>query len=100
MAVASAPAFAPSSWNCTPAIPMLLDAEAVTFVVPETVAPGAGNIMETVVVGGGGVVLPDRGTIPQFGVPANPLFSTVLQFVAPVRRVHEADAPVAPWSTA
>jgi len=51
--VSAAPEFAPSIWNCTLAIPMLEDALAVTVIVPLTVAPLAGAVMETV----GGAVL-------------------------------------------
>jgi len=49
----------------------------------------------TMVVGGGGVTVP-RGMIPQFGVLLNPLFNTVNQLLAPVRRAHDAAAPGAP----
>src|SRR5437899_58308 len=48
----SAPRFAPSSLNCTPATPMLSEALAVTLTVPETVAPPTGAVTET----DGGVV--------------------------------------------
>jgi hypothetical protein len=51
--VTALPRFAPSSWNCTLATPMLLDALAVTTTVADTVAPFAGEVIETV---GGGVV--------------------------------------------
>src|SRR6267143_17210 len=51
-AVTSAPTFTPSSRNCTPAIPMLSEALAVTLIVPATMVPGAGEVMLTV----GGVV--------------------------------------------
>ena len=42
--------------NCTPATPTLSDAEAVTEIVPDTVAPFAGEVMPTAggVVSGGG----------------------------------------------
>src|SRR5689334_12062385 len=49
------PRFAPSSWNWTPAIPTLSEAFAETEIVPVTVAPFAGAVMETV----GGVVSED-----------------------------------------
>src|SRR5439155_16030656 len=42
--VSSAPRFAPSSLNCTPATPTLSDALAVTVVVLETVDPPAGAV--------------------------------------------------------
>ena len=46
----------PSTKNWTPATPTLSEAEALTVVVPETVAPEAGDVMLTVggVVSGGG----------------------------------------------
>jgi hypothetical protein len=54
--VSSAPSAEPSTKNCTPATPTLSEAEALTVVVPETVAPEAGEVMLTVggVVSGGG----------------------------------------------
>ena len=56
--MSSAPRFAPSRRNWTPATPTLSEAVAVTFVVPETVAPWAGAVTETVggVVSGGATV--------------------------------------------
>src|SRR5436309_14563698 len=55
-AVSSAPRLAPSSLNCTPTTPTLSEAEAETVTVaPETVAPAAGAVIETV----GGVVSGD-----------------------------------------
>src|SRR5262245_36148375 len=45
--VTSAPRFAPSSRNCTPATPTLSDAEAVMVTVPFTVAPVAGTVTAT-----------------------------------------------------
>src|SRR5437867_3634060 len=50
--VSSVPSRAPSSLNCTPATPTLSVAFAVTVTTPETVAAGAGAVIETV----GGVV--------------------------------------------
>ncbi len=47
-AVSSAPRLAPSSRNCTPATPTLSEALAETVTVPETVAPAAGAVIETV----------------------------------------------------
>src|SRR5687767_214462 len=55
--VSSAPRFAPLSLNCTPATPTLSVADAVTVIVPATVAPAAGEVTNTdgaVVSGGGG----------------------------------------------
>src|ERR1051325_5715509 len=46
--VSSAPRFAPSSLNCTPATPTLSLAFAVTLTVPEIVAPAAGAVSATV----------------------------------------------------
>src|SRR5438094_10201561 len=51
-AVSSAPRFAPSSWNWRPATPTLSEAFADTVIVPDTVDPPVGLVMETV----GGVV--------------------------------------------
>ena len=42
----------PSTWNCTLATATLSEAIAATVIVPETVAPEAGEVIETV----GGVV--------------------------------------------
>src|SRR5205809_2699086 len=58
-AVTSAPRFAPSSLNCTPTTPTLSVALAETVIVPETVAPAAGAVIETVggVVSGGAAVV-------------------------------------------
>src|SRR2546427_1948915 len=54
--VSSAPRVTPSSLNCTPATPTLSEAEANTVTAgPETVAPVAGALSETV----GGVVSGD-----------------------------------------
>src|SRR3954468_8885618 len=48
-AVTSAPRFAPSSRNWTPATPTLSDADAETMTpAPETVAPPAGAVIDTV----------------------------------------------------
>jgi hypothetical protein len=54
--VSSALRLPPSSMNWTPATPTLSAAFAVTLIVPETVDPGAGDVMLTVggVVSGGG----------------------------------------------
>jgi hypothetical protein len=50
----------PLYWNWTPATPTLSEASAVTVIVPETVAPDAGDVMLTVgaVVSLGGHVKP------------------------------------------
>ena len=50
--MSSEPRLAPSTRNCTPATPMLSEAEALTVTDPETVAPDAGAVMLTA----GGVV--------------------------------------------
>src|SRR5207237_122816 len=50
--ITSAPRFAPSSLNCTPTTPTLSVALAETVTMPETVAPAAGAVIDTV----GGVV--------------------------------------------
>jgi len=46
--VSSAPRLLPSTRNCTPATPTLSLAVALTVVVPDTVAPFAGELMLTV----------------------------------------------------
>src|SRR3990167_8328475 len=46
--VSSAPTLAPSTLNCTPTTPTLSDALAEMVTVPETVAPSAGAVRETV----------------------------------------------------
>ena len=58
--MSSAPRLFPSSLNWTPTTPTLSEALADTVTPPETVAPAAGALMETV----GGVVSeePDWGT--------------------------------------
>ncbi|HTP44344.1 MAG TPA: hypothetical protein VMJ13_07245, partial [Candidatus Acidoferrum sp.] len=43
--VSAAPAFAPSTWNCTLAIPTLSEAVALTVTVPLTVALFAGEVI-------------------------------------------------------
>ena len=48
----AAPRLEPSTSNCTLATPTLSDAVAVTVIVPETVAPELGELIDTV----GGVV--------------------------------------------
>src|SRR5437660_3890708 len=45
--VTSAPRFAPSSLNCTPTTPTLSAALTETVIVPVTVAPATGAVMET-----------------------------------------------------
>src|SRR5262245_37076249 len=57
--VSSAPKLAPSILNCTPTTPTLSEALAVTPVVPDTVAPEAGEVTLTVggAVSGGGALL-------------------------------------------
>ena len=45
--VSAAPTLAPSTWNCTLAIPMLDVAVALTVIVPETVAPETGEVIDT-----------------------------------------------------
>src|SRR3989344_9303700 len=46
--VSSAPTFVPSTLNCTPTTPTLSGALAEMVTVPETVAPSAGAVRETV----------------------------------------------------
>ena len=46
--VSSVPKFTPSTLNCTPTTPTLSDAFALTLTLPDTVAPPAGAVSETV----------------------------------------------------
>ena len=64
--VSSAPRFAPSSLNCTPATVPLSDALALIEIVPLTVAPPAGAVIDTV----GGVVSAVETAVASF--PAGP----------------------------
>src|SRR5260370_39446002 len=45
--MSSAPRHMPSTFNCTPTTPMLSVALAETVIVPETIAPEAGAVIET-----------------------------------------------------
>ena len=72
-AVSSAPRAAPSSRNCTPATPTLSLAVAETVTAePETVAPLAGAVIETV----GGVV---SDGAPPMGVTMSVWISAALK---------------------
>ena len=46
--VSAAPELTPSTWNCTLAIPTVDAAVALTVTVPDTVAPPAGALIDTV----------------------------------------------------
>src|SRR5205085_1583273 len=59
-AVSSAPRFAPSSVNCTPATATLSLPVAVTVTVPLTVAPAAGAVTDTVGAVVSGVIVSVR----------------------------------------
>src|SRR6266702_1817258 len=63
-AVSSAPSAAPSSRNCTPATPTLSEASALTLIVPDTVAPFAGAVIDTV----GGVLSLNTVTLTELEV--------------------------------
>src|SRR2546429_7919616 len=70
--VSSAPRFAPSSLNCTPATPTLSDAFAETLTdEPDTIALFAGAVSETVgnVVSPGGVPPSRIVRVAELGVP-------------------------------
>jgi hypothetical protein len=67
--VLAAPTLAPSTWNCTLATATLSDAVAVTVMVPETLAPATGELIETV----GGVVS-DAGWLLELTSPEHPEF--------------------------
>ncbi len=55
-----------------------------------------GGLSGAGLLGGEGVAVMLRGTIPQFGILSNPLLSTVDQLLAPVNLDHAAAAPGAP----
>src|SRR5256885_8477791 len=90
-AVTSAPRFAPSSLNCTPATPTLSVALAMTITVPETVAPATGELIETA----GGVRSFITVTVTDADVPPTPATSraTAVMLCEPllaVRGFHRA----------
>jgi len=66
-----APALTPSTWSCTPTTPTLSAAFAVMVIVPETVAPAAGEVTET----DGGVVSLNTVTVTVFEVQCPPSWS-------------------------
>ena len=61
----------PSNLNCTPTTPTLSEASAETLIVPDTVAPFAGAVIETV----GGVVSDGGGEGFGGGVVVQPLLA-------------------------
>ena len=61
--MSSAPRFVPSTLNCTPFTPTLSLAAAVTLTVPDTVAPAAGAVTETVGAVPSGVVNVKSGDV-------------------------------------
>src|SRR6266581_8293421 len=63
-AVSSAPSAAPSNRNWTPATPTLSEASALTLIVPDTVAPFAGAVIDTV----GGVLSLNTVTLTELEV--------------------------------
>lgn len=84
-AVTGCPRLPPSTRNWTLATPILLEALAVTAIVADTVAPFAGEVMETVGATGfwgGGVALDFPLTIPE--QPTKPRLETVIS-----RRTNE-----------
>src|SRR5437667_990090 len=80
--VTSAPRFTPSSLNCTPTTPTLSVASADTVIVPDTVAPVDGAVMETV----GGVVSLKTVTLTATAVAVFPAASraTAVKVWAPL----------------
>src|SRR6266581_493834 len=66
--VSSAPSAAPSNRNWTPATPTLSEASALTLIVPDTVAPFAGAVIDTV----GGVVSLNTVTVTELEVYGRP----------------------------
>ena len=95
--VTSAPKFAPSSLNCTPATATLSLAVALTVVGPETVAPCAGAVTATV----GGVL-----SAPGFGAPDGTIGAVAFllivttgdTFIAPATSVATACVWYAPFA--
>src|SRR5262245_38591989 len=73
--VSSAPRFLPSTRKRTPATPTLSEALAVTVMVPETVAPFPGDVIDTLggVVSGGGALF----TVTVTGLEVNVTPSTL-----------------------
>ena len=103
--VSSVAKLAPSSLNWTPTTPTSSDADADTVTeVPDKMAAAAGTVIEIAggvlsAVGGGDEGAEDGevlGTIPQIGTVSNPLWLTVFQLLALVKRAQAAEAPGAP----
>src|SRR5690348_8798591 len=92
----------PSSWNCTPATPTLSEAFAVTPMVPETVAPAVGELIDTVgavVSGGPGAnarIVPAEAAVVPFHDPTNSLPSATIGAanVAPSEPLDQSCIPV------
>ena len=90
--VSSAPSGAPSTRNCTPATAMLSEAFAVTVTDPDTVAPPAGAVIETV----GALVSYVTVSVLVPGLPAASFAVTVTTFVPGCRTIPLADQLVVP----
>jgi len=86
--VTTLPTFAPSSWNCTPVTPTLSLAVAVTLMVPDTVAPLAGEVMETV-----GPLPPPPDLPVELAKPAHPALHNSTPKAASVKTVDESLFP-------
>jgi hypothetical protein len=71
-ALTAAPRFVPSTWNCTLATPTLSLAFAETVTVPVTVAPLAGEVIDTV----GGIASPPVLGLFEPTTPAHPVLNT------------------------
>jgi hypothetical protein len=84
-AVSAALAFAPSIWNCTLSTPTLSAAVAVALTTPDTVAPAAGAVSDTV----GAVESPDPDPPPEAVAVENvPSLLTAVSPLASVERTR------------
>ena len=64
--VTATPEFTPSTWNCT--LMVFAEAAVVTFTVPATAAPEAGDVIDTVSATGAGTKLPLEPVSPPHAV--------------------------------
>src|ERR1700680_2946492 len=98
-----APRFKPSSWNCTPARPLLDGTAATTMMEPETLLPDAGKAIAT-----SGAALPPFPTGGWFEGPGTPAampapelagrFSFCFRFCSPVSEIWYIWKAVVPFT--
>jgi hypothetical protein len=91
-ALTAAPRFVPSTWNCTLATATLSAAVAATVIVPETVAPEPGAVIDTV----GGVVSPPVLVLLEPTTPAHPVLNTSKPKIPKNKIVCDARTACAP----